>query len=143
LILCCTLLQLVSVPFFDIIVYNLPEQSNRAADKVKFIEVCKSIGDDKIDIEKLFRLGRKTDNKHRPLLVGFSSENDKQSLLAVARSSNEFKKVYIVTDMTKLERERHKKVVAELKRRRSSGESNLIIRNGVIVSRHNHSTETM
>jgi len=73
-----------------------------------------------IDIEKLFRLGRKTDNKHYPLLVGFSSENDKQSLHAVApclRSSNEFKKVYIVTDMTKLERERHKKVVAELKRR--------------------------
>jgi len=49
-------------------------------------------------------LGQKTDNKHHPLLVGFSSENDKQSLLAVAprlRSSNEFKKVYIVSDMTK------------------------------------------
>lgn len=99
-----------------------------------------------MDIEKLFRLGRKIDNKHRPLLVGFSSENDKQSLLAVAprlRSSNEFKQVYIVTDMTKLERERHRKVVVELKRRRSSGESNLIIRNGAIVSRRTHTTETM
>jgi len=43
----------------NVIVYNLPEQTNRAADKVKFIEVCKSISDEKIDIEKLFRLGRK------------------------------------------------------------------------------------
>ena len=36
-------------------------------------------------------------------------------------------------DMTKLERVRHKKVVEELKRRRSNGESGLFIRNGNIV----------
>jgi len=94
----------------------------------------------------LFHLGRKTNNKHRPLLVGFGSENDKQSLLVAAprlHSSNEFKQVYIVTDMTKLERERHRKVVSELKRRKLSGESNLIIRNGAIVSCRTHSADTM
>ena len=71
-------------------------------------------------------------------MVGFDSETDKQSILSAAprlRSSNEFKQVYIVTDMTKLERERHKKVVTELKRRRSSGETDLIIHNGNIVFR--------
>ena len=122
----------------NVIIYNLPEQANRAGDKTKFTEVCKSIIDRDIDVVKLFRLGRKIDNKYRPLLVGLSSEADKQNLLSAAphlRSSKEFKQVYINTDMTKLEREKHRKVVAELKRRRSSGESNLIIRNGTIVSR--------
>ena len=37
--------------------------------------------------------------------------------------------------MTKLERVRHKKVVEELKRRRSNGEHGLFIRNGNIVQR--------
>ena len=41
----------------NIIVFNLPEQSNIAPDKVKFIEVCKIIRDEKIDTEKLFRFG--------------------------------------------------------------------------------------
>jgi len=88
----------------------------------------------------LFRLGGKSDNKHCPLLVELGSEVDKQSLLSAApvyvypmNSSR-----CIATDMTKLERERHKKVVAELKRQRSSGESNLTIRNSVVVSHHPH-----
>jgi len=104
----------------NVIVYNLSEESNRAADKAKFIEVCKAITDNVISVVKLFCLGRKVDNKYRPLLVGLDSETDKQSILSAAprlRSSNEFKQVYIVTDMAKVERERHKKVVAELKRR--------------------------
>jgi len=46
--------------------------------------------------------------------------------------------MYIATDITKLERERCKKVVAELKTQRSSGESNVTICNGVIVPRCPH-----
>ena len=68
----------------NVIIYNLPEQADRAADKAKFTEVCKSIIDRDIDVVKLFRLGQKIDNKHRPLLVGLSSEADKQSLLSAA-----------------------------------------------------------
>jgi len=45
--------------------------------------------------------------------------------------------------MTKLGRERHRKVISELKRRKLSGESNLIIHNGAIVSRRTHSTDIM
>jgi len=87
----------------------------------------------------VFCLGQKSDNKHRPLLVELGSEID--SLLSAAPClylSNAFKQVYIAIDMTKVERERRKKVVAELKRRRSSGESNLTIRNGVIISCRPH-----
>ena len=85
----------------NVIIYNLPEQADRAADKAKFTEACKSIIDCDIDVVKLFRLGRKIDNKHHPLLVGLNSEADKQSLLSAAphlKSSKEFKQVYINTD---------------------------------------------
>jgi len=89
---------------------------------------------------KLFRLDRKSDNKHRPLLVELGSEIDKQSLLSAAPrlhySMNSSRCTLLL--MTKVERERHKKVVAELKRRRSSSESNLTIRNGVIVYHRPH-----
>ena len=43
--------------------------------------------------------------------------------------------VFIVPDRTKFEREKHKKLVAERKERRTKGESGLIIRNGAIVAR--------
>ena len=41
----------------------------------------------------------------------------------------------LFSDRTKFEREKHKKLVAELKERRTKGESGLIIRNGAIVAR--------
>lgn len=129
----------------NVIVYNLPEEPNRAADKAKFIEVCKAVSSNGISIEKLFRLGRKAQNRHRPLLVRFDSENDRQSILSAAprlRLSDEFKQVYIVNDKTKVERERHKQVIIELKRRRSNGETNIFVRNGNIVSGRPH-TEPM
>ena len=51
------------------------------------------------------------------------------------RLTAEYKRVFIATDMTKLERGKHKKIVEELKRRRSNGESGIFIRNGNIVQR--------
>ena len=124
----------------NIIVYNLPEKTERVADKVKFTEMCKEITDVELKITKTFRLGKRVESKHRPLLVGLETEDDKACLLSVAprlRLSTEFKQVFIALDMTKLERERHKKVVEELKRR-SNGESGIFIRNGNIVQRRSH-----
>ena len=43
--------------------------------------------------------------------------------------------IYIAPDRTKLERAKHKKLVEELKERRSKGETSLVIRNGTIVQR--------
>ena len=40
--------------------------------------------------------------------------------------------------MTKLERGKHNKIVEELKRRRSNGESGIFIRNGNIVQHRPH-----
>ena len=126
----------------NIIVYNLPEKTERADDKVKLTEMCKEITDVELKITKTFRLGKRVESKHRPLLVGLETEDDRACLLSVAprlRLSTEFKQVFIALDMTKLERERHKKVVEELKRRRSNGESGIFIRNGNIVQRRSPS----
>jgi len=43
--------------------------------------------------------------------------------------------VFIAPDRTKLEQKKHKRLIAELKERRSEGEENLIIRNGEIAVR--------
>jgi len=43
--------------------------------------------------------------------------------------------VFIAPDRTKFEREKHRKLVSELRSRRSKGETNLVIRNGAITTK--------
>ena len=50
------------------------------------------------------------------------------------RFSSTWKRIYIQPDMTPSEREAHKLLYNQLQTRRSQGESNLIIRNGKIVT---------
>ena len=78
------------------------------------------------------------DNKHRPLLVCFESAEDKN--IVVSRSyllchHEKFQKVFVAPDRTQMEREKHKRLVTELKKRRSEGEPDLAIRNGSIIVR--------
>ena len=78
----------------NIIVYNLPKKPDRAADKGKFTEMCKESTDAELKITKLFRLGKRVENKHCPLLVGLETDEDRACLLSVAprlRLSTEFK----------------------------------------------------
>ena len=49
------------------------------------------------------------------------------------RRHSEYKDVYITTDMTKYQRDKHRKLVQELKQRRGNGEKGLMILNGEIV----------
>ena len=43
--------------------------------------------------------------------------------------------LHVLDFMTRFERAKHKKLVEELKQRRQQGETNLIIKNGLIVQR--------
>ena len=47
---------------------------------------------------------------------------------------DKYKNVYVAPDRTKFEREKHYKLVEELKRRRSNGEQNIVICNGSIIT---------
>ena len=49
--------------------------------------------------------------------------------------NEQYKTVFTAPDGTKLEQEKHKRLTAELKERRSQGEENLMIRNGQITVR--------
>ena len=68
----------------------------------------------------------------------FEDIDDKSYLISRShflRRYDQYNKVYIVPDRTKLERTKHKKAVDELRQRRAKGESGLIIRNGIVVAR--------
>ena len=122
----------------NIIVYNFPEASEQSPEDQNFANLCKTIVKVDINIQKMFRIGRKDSNRVRPLLVCFTSEESKLAVLSNAprlRFHDIYKKVFIAPDMTRFERAKHKKLVEELKQRRQQGETNLIIKNGLIVQR--------
>ena len=48
---------------------------------------------------------------------------------------DQFERVFIAPDRTKLEQEEHANLVNELRERKTKGETNLIIRNGCIITR--------
>jgi len=65
-------------------------------------------------------LGKKNDGKHRLLLIGLEHEDNKSSILLSSyklHNHDQYKHVYIVAGKTKFEREKHKKLVDELKQR--------------------------
>ena len=51
---------------------------------------------------------------------------------------DQYTRIYIAPDRTKLERVKHRKVVEELKQRQAQGETGLIIRNGVVIHKQLH-----
>ena len=89
-----------------------------------------------IDFLKCIRLGKLVENKSRPLLISLSDIATKNSILKKAnklRKNTQYKDVFITPDLTKKEREVAKELRDELKRRKSLGEANLVIRRGKIV----------
>jgi len=122
----------------NIVVYNFPECADRKADIDAFQTLCSTVFKLDTNICKAIRLGPKIANKHRPLLLIFEDIDDKSYLISRShflRRYDQYNKVYIVPDRTKLERTKHKKAVDELRQRRAKGESGLIIRNGIVVAR--------
>ena len=81
----------------------------------------------------------KSTGKHRPLLICLKHDEDKSLILSqsyLLRRNSQYSDVFMAPDRTKFEREKHKKLGEELKERRSQGEKDLVIRNGVIISKH-------
>ena len=122
----------------NLIIYNLPESTDNSKDKSFFTELCKSVFDTTVKITKSLRLGKKHENKNRPLLIGLENQQNVVNITSRAaylRHHDKYENIYIAPDMTKYQRSKHKQLVDELKRRKSNGENNLIIRNGEIVTR--------
>jgi len=95
-----------------------------------------------VKLNKTTRLGRKID---RPLLVCLDDASVRDVILyqtGKLRKFEQHKNVYISPDRTKFKRQKHQKLVQELKRRRESGEQNLVICNNSIVTQSQHSRLT-
>ena len=87
------------------------------------------------------RLGKKSEDKPRPLLICLDSQQDAVYIASHAsylRRHEEYNNIYIAPDMTKYQRQKHKQLVDELKHRRSNGENNLVIRNGEIITKRSY-----
>jgi len=118
--------------------YNYPEGSDLPADKESFVSLCSTVFDINMEIDKVLRLGRRLEGKHRPLLIRLNSESDKHTILSQAPRLrfHEQYKMFISHDMTQSEHVKHKALVQELHSRRAKGERNLMIRNGNIIVRY-------
>ena len=106
------------------VVYNFSEGTDRKAD----IEAFKALGSTvfKLDlaVSKAVCLGPKIDNKIRPLLLVLEDFDDNTYLICHShflKQHDDYNKVFIVPDRSKIERLKHKKAVDELKQRRVKG----------------------
>jgi len=74
------------------------------------------------------------ESKTRPLLIAFDDAVPRSTFLSLTGklcNFDQYKNVYLAPHSE--EQEKHQKLVSELKHRRSNGEQNLAICNGVIV----------
>ena len=122
----------------NIVVHNLPEPptTNSQSDTNCFLGICHDSLDLNVEVIKSVRLGQKQTSRPRSLLLKLSNEASCNQVLSQApklRFSSTWNQIYIQPDMTPTEREAYRKLQEEIKRRKSLGESNLIIRNGKIT----------
>lgn len=113
---------------------NTEEKINDDLEKVRDV-IESSLGVREYTIEKIIRLGRRENNRTRPLLIKFRNEKEKWDVIKNAKNlkheTDEVKKrIGISMDLTEKQREHERKLVAELKERKSRGEQGLYIKNG-------------
>jgi len=129
----------------NLVIYGIPETTatsapeRQQADLNSFNELVDSeFKINNFEISKCVRLGKPKNDKPRPLLVTIPDNTIRRQILRNAknlRNSNTHKRVFISPDLTPQEREANKQLRQELKRRKDAGDTNLIIKNGKIVSK--------
>ena len=121
----------------NVVVYNLPELPDKSSDRSQFTDLCNTVFGIKVKIVKSLRLGKRQDSKPRPFLITMESIQDKEIVTSnsyILRRHELYQTAFVSPDMTKYQRSKHKQLVEELKRRRVN-QPNLVIRDGVIVTR--------
>ena len=127
----------------NLVVHNLPEaeggslEERSTRDRKLFQEVMKESFRLNVTVARSFRAGKSVNGRARLLIVTLETPGVKQEVLRMApqlRSSDKWGNIYITPDLTPAEREAARKVREELAARRKSGETNLTIRRGRIVT---------
>lgn len=114
----------------NVILYRVPESNSAVPDErncadLAFVhDFCNDALKVTIasgDIERMFRIGQKADDKTRPLLVRFANEAKKAAVFShlkeLKTAAEHFKGVSVAHDLTPLQREQVKRVYQEAKER--------------------------
>ena len=127
----------------NLIIYNLIEsEKNEAAlriaeDEKHIHKIFKQeLHREDYGVERIIRLGRKTDGRRRPTLVEMRSERERMEILSNAkrlRNSSEYPRLYINKDLTLSERQKERELREALRIRRSRGDGEYIIKHGKII----------
>jgi len=127
---------------------NTPEERKQQDEDI--IEtLLHSLNLDDISVDNIIRLGKRpdqTDVKPRPVKVVIASEKQKIRVLSKAKNLPRKEEgadstIFMHQDLTPKQRVRRQELVAELKKRQSQGEKNLIIVNWKIVERRSSRKE--
>jgi hypothetical protein len=131
----------------SVIIHGLREpegvsgEERKRNDEDRIVDMLHQIRCDEISITNCVRLGKQLTDpnaKPRPIKLVLVSEGQKDKLLYNAknlRGRSGLEGVFIHQDLTPAQRERRHRLVEELKRRQTQGETNLIIVNDKIVQR--------
>ena len=133
----------------NIIIFNIQESTSEnlrdrhTHDNNMIKQISEQISSTNAQLSSCKRLGKFIPEaaRARPLLISFTAHKDKVIFLNNARKlrelpeNNVLRKAVIKPDMTKNQLIAEKKIVAELKQRRENGESNIVIRNGKIITK--------
>ena len=141
----------------NLIVYGIPEKHEDNSEQIKEdyytishlyqnrVKICKE------DIINITRLGTKKENQIRPIRISFECSDKRTRILRNNKNlviynedspectasfctlEDNHRHIYISTDKTKQQRETEKELREELKKRKSKGETNLMIRNYKII----------
>ncbi|KAJ3654440.1 hypothetical protein Zmor_005034 [Zophobas morio] len=121
----------------NLIVYNLPESDDKTVinskqDDISQFAALVSSEEWKNEIvpDKCFRLGKKVENKRRPLLINFKSSTVVLSILRNYKAANN---IYMNRDLTARQRNIAYLVREEFRSRKENGEGNIKLKytNGV------------
>ena len=127
----------------NLVVHNLPEQASdsQAERAAQDAELFRSMIRDEmklnVKVMKSFRVGKKVDGKARLLIITLEEASTKHDILKQApqlRHSKKYVNIYVTPDLTRKERETNKKLRDELHRRKGTGETNIAIRRGKIIT---------
>lgn len=132
----------------NVVLFQLPESENtnileRKSEDIalttRMLREAEIIDITNSEILRAFRIGKKQENKVRPVCISLPDKATRNHILynayklASKGEEFEFRKVGIAPDLTPKQRESRKKLRDELNARREAGEQDLVIRRGKII----------
>ena len=102
----------------NVVISGLDEQDSESIEK-RVAEIFEAV-DEKPQLETVSRVGKKTADNNRPVIVQFRSDSTTTGILRKSqtlRNTENFRKVFVSPDRSIIQRNKHQQLVAEMKKR--------------------------